>query len=120
MPTNLLIIEDEELILNNLKVYLERKGYQVACAQRGDLGLELLKSQEFKILLLDLHLKEGPAGLEVLKEAIKIKPDLKIIVLTGYGQDNDIKQTCYSLGAKGFLKKPISLSQLKEELERNF
>ncbi|MCX7661069.1 MAG: response regulator [Candidatus Omnitrophica bacterium] len=117
MP-KVLIVDDEEILLNNLKSYLERKGYIVECILNGEDGLELIKEKDFDILLLDLHLKEGPSGLEVLKLALKIKPELKVVVFTGYGQDKDIEETCFSLGAKGFLKKPLSLSQLKEELER--
>jgi len=114
----LLILDDEEVILESLKLYLERKGYSVLTAQRGEIALSLLKEHNPDLMLLDLHLKEGPTGIEVLKQALAFNPQLKVAVLTGFGKEEDVKDKVFSLGAKLLLKKPIQLNYLKEELDK--
>jgi len=118
MNNNLLVVDDEEVLLRNYKSYLERKGYVVFTAPRGESGLELLKQHGPDLMLLDLHLKEGIQGIDVLKQALELKPGLKVIVLTGFGKDEDVINMCLNLGAKKVLKKPIALDALKEELDK--
>lgn len=117
MSVKLLIIDDEEGLIQSLKSYLERKGFIVTTSLRGDVGLELLKQENPELLLLDLHLKEGPQGITVLKEALTVKPSLKIAIFTGFGDDKDAEKACLDLGAKLFIKKPIQLSALKDKLD---
>lgn len=118
MNNKLLVIEDEEVLLRNYKSYFGRKGYVVFTSPKGEDGLELLKAQDPDLMVLDLHLKEGIQGIEILKQAIEFKPALKIAVLTGFGKDDDVINMCLSLGAKIILKKPIVLEALKEELDK--
>lgn len=118
MENKLLIIDDEEILIKNYKYYLERRGYLVFTTPKGEDGLELLKQHDPDLMLLDLSLKEGLQGREVLKQAIALKPTLKIAVLTGFGDDEEVRNTCISLGAKIVLTKPITLDGLKEELDK--
>ena len=67
--------------------------------------------------VLDLHLKDGLTGTQVLGSAKKAVPDLKVVVLTGFGEEKDTKDTCISLGANEFLSKPISLNSLAGTIE---
>ena len=118
MNNKLLIVDDEDVLLRSLKPYFTRKGYVVFTALKGEDGLELLKVEDPDLMILDLHLKEGIQGVEVLKQAIALKPTLKIAVVTGFGKDDDVIKMCLDLGAKAVLKKPITLDVLKEELEK--
>jgi len=118
MSIKLLMIDDEGETIEDIKGYLELKGFEVYTALRGDTGLELIKQHNPDVLLLDLHLKEGPRGMDTLREALKIKPDLKIAVLTGFGGYDDVKNKCLNMGAKIYLEKPIIPSKLKEALEQ--
>lgn len=118
MNNKLLIIDDEEVLIRNYKSYFGRKGYIVFISLTGEQGLELLREHDPDLMLLDLHLKDGIQGIEVLREAIAIKPNLKVAILTGFGQDEEVRNTCISLGAKVVLKKPLTLEALKEEVEK--
>lgn len=118
MNSKLLVIDDEEVLLNNIKSFFGRKGYQVFTSSTGDSGLELLKQNDPDFLLLDLHLKEGIQGMNVLKKALELKPGLKIAILSGFGKDEEIIKTCLNLGAKAVLKKPMTLDTLKKEVEK--
>ena len=118
MNNKLLIIDDEDILLEILKPYFERKGYEVFTAERGDAGLTLLKEHDPDLMLLDLHMQIGIQGIDILKEALKFKPGLRIVVFTGFGRDEDIVRECINLGAKTVVRKPSSLNVLKEALDK--
>jgi len=114
----LLIVDDEEIILRQFKFFLERKGYVVFTASKGEAGLALLKEHDPDSMILDLHLAEGIQGVDVLKRALELKPGLKVAIYTGFGKDKDAVDMCLNMGAKIVLSKPITLDILKEELEK--
>ncbi|MFA5389264.1 MAG: response regulator [Candidatus Omnitrophota bacterium] len=108
----ILIIDDEETLLKNIGDFFRASGYAVFTSPNSDSGLGLLKEHSPELLLLDLHLKEGLTGMQVLKEAKSLKPDLKVVILSGFGEDEDTRDVCVSLGADAFLGKPTSLKSL--------
>jgi DNA-binding response OmpR family regulator len=118
MSIKLLVIDDEQAILDSVKFYFERREYVVFLASRGDIGLELLKEHDPGLLLLDLHMKEGIQGMEILQKALKFKPNLKVAICTGFGGDADVIAACLKLGAKVVLKKPLALEALKAEVDK--
>lgn len=113
----ILIIDDEETLLKNIGDFLTVKGFTVFTSKDGDSGLKLMESENPHLLILDLHLKEGPNGVQVLRLAKMIKPDLKVIMFTGFGEEDDVKDSCISLGANVFLSKPSSLKTIAETVE---
>ncbi|MCM8786431.1 MAG: response regulator [Candidatus Omnitrophica bacterium] len=115
---NILFVDDEENLLKVYKSYLERKGHNVVYALKGEDGLEILKNHKIDLLILDLHLKEGMQGIDVLKEAHNTYPNLTIMILSGFGGDEDVIAKCTQLGAKKVLKKPLTLAELKENIEK--
>jgi len=116
MLRKILIIDDEESLLKNIGEFLTIAGYLVFTSSNSRNGLDLLKNHSPDLLVLDLHLKEGLTGMQVLKEAKALKPDLKIIVLTGFGEEEETKNNCLSLGANAFLSKPTALKELSETI----
>jgi DNA-binding response OmpR family regulator len=113
----ILIIDDEETLLKNIGDFFKVKGYDVFSSSDGDAGIELLKSQSLDLLLLDLHLKDGPTGIQILRASKKIRPDLKVIMFTGFGDEEEMMKDCISNGADSFLTKPTSLKKIEETIE---
>ena len=118
LNNKLLIVDDEEFVLCQFKSFLERKGYVVFTASKGEDGISLLKEHDPDLMILDLHLAEGIQGKDVLKEALEFKPALRIAIYTGFGNDKDAVDMCLNMGAKIVLPKPITLDVLKEELDK--
>ncbi len=114
----ILIVDDEESLLKNIADFLTVKGHEVFTSTDGDSGLEILKKNNPHLMVLDLHLKEGPAGTQILRTAKMLKPDIKVIMFTGFGEEDDAKDNCISLGADAFLSKPTSLKKLTETIEK--
>jgi two-component system phosphate regulon response regulator PhoB len=104
----ILVVDDEEDILELVRVNLSREGYQLALAASGEEALKKAGREAFDLIVLDLMLP-GLDGLEVAK-ALKTDAKTKsvpIIMLTAKGEDADIV-TGLEIGADDYVTKPFS------------
>ena len=100
-----LIIEDEMQLARVLQAYLEKAGFEVRTAHRGDTGLELFYREKPDIVLLDLNLP-GMDGLDVAR-AIRRAGDTPIIMITARVDEAD-QLVGLELGADDYVTKPFS------------
>lgn len=104
----ILIIEDDESIREIQTDYLKMSGYEVFCAKDGYEGLEMINSQSFDLVVLDLMLPKKD-GFEILKSIGDIK-DMPVIVLSAKdGEMHKIK--ALNLGADDYMTKPFSMGE---------
>jgi len=101
----ILIIEDEPELVKVLRDYLEKAGFQVESAYRGDTGLSLWEHKRPDLVLLDLNLP-GMDGLDVARE-IRRKADTPIIIVTARVEEMD-QLIGLELGADDYITKPFS------------
>jgi len=104
MPT-ILIIEDEPELVRVLRDYLQKAGFQVEAAYRGDTGLSLWAHKRPDLVLLDLNLP-GMDGLDVARE-IRRRGGTPIIMLTARVDETD-QLIGLELGADDYITKPFS------------
>lgn len=107
---SVLIVEDEAIVRESLRDWLQDI-YQVATAETGEEALELIKEQDFDILIVDVRLP-GKSGLQVLREAKEIKPHTKCVVITAY-PTVELAVEAMKLGAVDYLIKPITPERLE-------
>ena len=103
--STILIIEDEPELVKVLRDYLEKAGFQVETAYRGDTGLSAWEHKRPDLVLLDLNLP-GMDGLDVARE-IRRKADTPIIMLTARVEEMD-QLIGLELGADDYITKPFS------------
>ncbi|HBY08453.1 MAG TPA: DNA-binding response regulator [Chloroflexi bacterium] len=103
--STILIIEDEPELVKVLRDYLEKAGFQVETAYRGDTGLSAWEHKRPDLVLLDLNLP-GLDGLDVARE-IRRKADTPIIMLTARVEEMD-QLIGLELGADDYITKPFS------------
>jgi CheY-like chemotaxis protein len=117
---NILVIEDNVLNQDILKNVLLKFSANVEIANNGNEGLQMLNEQT-DIIFSDLHMPEcdGYQFLEKIKPFKEKYHDIPIYIFTADIQE-EIKQKCLNLGAKGFFKKPLSLSSIKGILIEEF
>jgi len=110
-PT-ILIIDDESDIRESIKNTFARESYQITVAENGVEGLARIKECSPQIVMLDLRMPIMD-GIEMLHQ-LHPKPEdpYAVIVLTGHGDDEAIKQ-CYDLGVHAFLRKPFNIYELR-------
>lgn len=111
--TRVLIVDDNEDITGMVSMYLESQGIVCKIANHGQDGLELIKSESFDAILLDVALP-GFSGYDVLQELFRdgsIKGK-NIIVFTASSMSDSEKEKMRSMGARSFLKKPTPLDEI--------
>lgn len=114
---NILIIEDEEKVSEVLKAYLEKEGYKVYCTTKGLKGIEIFKTIDFKLIILDLMLPDI-SGEEVCK-IIRQSSDVHIFMLTAKGTLSE-KIDGLNIGADEYLVKPFSPRELTARVNSLF
>ena len=110
--SKILIIEDEEAIRRVLLKILSEENplYQVFEAVDGLSGAELIKSEDFDLVLCDIKMPKMD-GVEVLEAAKKIKPEIPIVMISGHG-DLETAVNTMRLGAFDYISKPPDLNRL--------
>lgn len=113
----ILLVDDHTLFRNGLKMLLDTlPGYEVIGeASNGKEFLELIAKFDYDIVFLDIEMPEIN-GIEAAKRAIELKPDLKIITLSMYG-DEEYYDQMVDAGAKGFLLKNTNLQEVKTAID---
>jgi len=107
MPSTILIIEDEPELARVLRSYLEKAGYDILTAYRGDTGLATWENKHPDLVILDLNLP-GMDGLDVARH-IRQDENLRtpILILTARAGESD-ELTGLELGADDYITKPFS------------
>lgn len=108
--SKIVLVDDEEDLLELVKGYLEGEGHTVFTAAEGKKGLELILSEKPELAILDIRLP-GLSGFEIMSQARAAQPGLKVLMLTGY-QDEEADQKAVAAGALQVLKKPIGLQEI--------
>lgn len=116
-PHSILILDDEEALRLLLGEILVGAGYTVYTAVDGIEAMEILKTHNVDVALLDIQIP-GMDGLEVLKHITEHHPATKSIVLTGYA---DLRHATEArkFGAVDFIGKPYTLEEIVGSLERS-
>ena len=110
--SKILIIEDEETIRRVLVKILSEENslYKVFEAVDGLSGTELIKKEDFDLILCDIKMPKMD-GVEVLQAVKKIKPEIPIVMISGHG-DLDTAVNTMRLGAFDYISKPPDLNRL--------
>ncbi len=106
MDKKILIVEDDLISAEYLKELLEKEGYKIVdIVTTGKKALKKCKEEEIDLVLMDIMLEDSMSGCEAALEIRKINPEIKIIFLTAYAQD-DMIEYAYDAKAYGYLTKP--------------
>lgn len=110
----ILIVEDEKHLADGLRFNLEADGYQTAVAYDGEAALEMLASEHFDALVLDVMMPRKN-GFEVAAELRAANNFIPILMLTALGNSEDVLKG-FEAGADDYLPKPFDLSVFQARL----
>src|ERR1043165_1565647 len=102
-PSRVLVVDDERSMRELLSIVLRRDGYDVLIAEDGATGLELLKRERVDILITDIRMPQMN-GVDLLREAKRIAPDIVSIVMTAFAT-TDTAVEALRLGAADYVTK---------------
>ena len=111
-----LVVEDEAPLRNAVIAMLRRTGFEVFEAADGSSAVEILRLNGSKIdvILLDMTIP-GPPSREVLAEAAKARPDIRVVLTSAYSQET-IMSAIGALQVHGFIRKPFQFGDLLQTL----
>jgi DNA-binding response OmpR family regulator len=115
MADRILIIEDDPSILRGLQLNLGMEGYTVRSAMDGVTGLEMARSENPDLVVVDVMLPRLD-GLSVVRELRRADPELPVLILSAKGQEGD-KVAGLQLGADDYMVKPFGLKELLARIE---
>ncbi len=107
---SILIIDDDAVILKFMKIVLEMEGYECETAISSQAALERVQSTPFDIMITDIVMP-GMNGLELTGKAKGIRPNMSVIITTGF-VDNFSYDKAIEAGASDFIKKPFTEKEL--------
>jgi len=108
---HILIVDDEPQLLDIASQILRILGYKVDTVSSGELAIKFLKETPVDLIVIDMLMAPGMNGYLTYKEILKLYPDQRAIIASGFSESEDVKATL-RLGAGGFIKKPYTMDQL--------
>ena len=114
----ILLAEDDEIMRITLQDTLEGQGWHVDAKDNGLEALEMLKSNNYHLLLSDIRMP-GLDGEELLKECLALSPLTGVIMMTAYGSVQDAVE-CLKEGAADYMLKPFDSDDLVIRINRIF
>ena len=109
----ILVVDDEKLLVKGIKFNLENDGYEVAAAYDGEEAVELARTGNFDLIILDIMMPKL-TGLEACMQ-IREFSNVPIIMLTAKGDDMD-KLIGFEHGTDDYLTKPFNILELKARI----
>ncbi|CAM3114826.1 response regulator [Paenibacillus sediminis] len=106
-----LIVDDQNGIRILLMEVFNSEGYNTFQAANGKIALEIVKNESPDLVLLDMKIP-GMDGLEILKHIKAMNPNIKVIMMTAYGELDMIKEAT-ELGALMHFTKPFDIDEMR-------
>jgi signal transduction histidine kinase/ActR/RegA family two-component response regulator len=112
----ILVIDDDPAQREMASEMLELLGYTVTTAENGSKAVDILKKEDYDLLLMDMIMEKGFDGLDTYREIIKFKPDQKVVIVSGYSPTDRVLEM-QKLGAGSYLRKPYMLEELARAIK---
>lgn len=116
MNGQILVVDDEPLMCRSLSEVIRRAGYEVFTANNGYEALEFIQQESISVIITDMNMPKMD-GIEVLRQAKVIVPNVAVIMVTGYATvDSAVEAMKY--GALDYITKPFSPSRINALIEK--
>lgn len=111
-----LVVDDDPVVGRSFDRVLDGKGYAVITARDGEEALAKLNSESYDVVFTDIRMP-GMSGLEVAEQIKARQPWLPVVIVTGYGTEEN-EARAEAAGVAGFLRKPLSPEMIESSAEK--
>jgi DNA-binding NtrC family response regulator len=115
-PCEILIVDDEPIICDRLKAFIEKEGHRVETSIDPGDALERLGAKDFDILISDIRMGEID-GIEVMERAMAKSNRIKVIMITGYAT-MELARESMAKGAFDFIAKPFKSKEIRSTIAK--
>ena len=112
----ILLVDDDEWIRDSLTLYFDTEGCQMIAVETAEEGMELLKQQDYDIILLDYKLP-GIDGLTFSRKIQEIRPDAIKILITAY-KNKKVVSEAMNVGIQDLIDKPFTIKTIEDSMLR--
>jgi two-component system, NtrC family, response regulator PilR len=117
VPPRVLIVDDESSLREMLRIVLKRDGYEVLTADGGCSALDLLRREPVDLLLSDIRMSDV-SGVDVLKAAKELHPEIVVFMMTAFASTETAVEAM-RLGAVDYFTKPFSMDELRLKIRQH-
>lgn len=114
--SKILVVDDDEQMREDISEMLSREGYTVSHVGSGEEALERMKREDFDVILTDL-IMPGIDGMEVLRQSKRLKPAVRVIMITGFGTIENAVDAMKE-GASDYISKPFKINEVQATVKR--
>jgi CheY-like chemotaxis protein len=115
MPKSLLVVDDEQMILDAIKIIFEDMGYEVITTTVPAEGIAAAVARPFDLILTDLRMPVSN-GAEVTEAIRAARPDARVLVITGFPNDPLVRRAL-DAGAIDIVRKPFEIAKILDYLK---
>ena len=115
LPSKVLFVDDEREFVQTVSQRLISRDVGTYGVYDGQQALDLIAEDRPEVMVLDLKMP-GLHGIEVLRQAKEIAPEIEVIILTGHGTTKDMEE-CMKLGAFAYMNKPVNIEELSATIK---
>ncbi len=114
---NILVVDDEKMIRELLRKFLDGNGYNTLLASNGRKAIDVLRSnREVDVAIVDIKMPGFTDGIGVLRNIRDTNRDVKVILITGFGTEKT-RELSSSLGVYAYIEKPLDLLSIRKCVE---
>jgi PAS domain S-box-containing protein len=116
----ILLVDDEALLLETGEELLSLAGYRILTASSGETALDVLRKEGdgVDMVIMDVMMP-GMGGIKCLQETLKLYPSMKVIMASGFIEDEK-KKVIMETGAVAFIRKPYKMDELNDKIKKIF
>jgi signal transduction histidine kinase/DNA-binding response OmpR family regulator len=111
----IIVVDDEDIVLSLICDTLEEEGYAIRTASNGEDALKHIESEDYDLLISDIRMP-GMDGIELVRRARDIQPEIGVIFMTGYANLNSAKNAIKQ-GAFDYIMKPFEISEIRKAVK---
>lgn len=112
----ILIVDDEPIVGERLKSFLEKDNHQVEIFVDPTAALDRLDEKDFNIVISDIRMGEVD-GIQIMEQVIRKAPQCKVIMITGYAT-LELARESLTKGAFDFIAKPFKLKEIRKTIQK--
>lgn len=117
MNSRILVVDDDSLVREYVCETLKRRDYFVDDAESGETAIAMLAESDYDLVITDLKMHHT-TGMDVLREAIRIQPECRVMVITAFGTIENAVEAM-RIGACDYITKPFTTNELEILVERS-
>lgn len=116
MSCKVLVVDDEAQVRVLFSDLLKKEKCTVTSVSYGEEAVDLIGKEDFDLVLLDIKLL-GISGFEALKKIKELKPGLNVVMVTGFGYDNELVAKAKDLGCTGYIGKNMPIAEIMKNIK---